>query len=89
MTMTVGLMMPQAIGLGEDDDLLVHFCILEEDMPSRGDTDTLQAVREKWSAYAKDLVDALDTHAPQGFVDALFGELALRKASVFYVERNG
>lgn len=50
-----------------------------------GGIDSLVATRDYFLAEAKRFLDALQAHAPGGFVDAIFGELAHRKASLFHV----
>jgi len=52
--------------------------------PHRGNID-IGAVRMEFAWQARRFLDALQAHAPGGFVDAIFGELAMRKASVFCV----
>lgn len=41
--------------------------------------------REYFTTHATDFCNALQAHAPQGFVDHVFAELAKRKASIFVV----
>jgi len=45
----------------------------------------MDAARLFYSKEAVRFLDVLQKHAPGGFVDALFGELAHRKASIFRV----
>ena len=59
--------------------------VMETLPPYPGGDDVLQVMRKYYHDEAVRFLDALQAHAPGGFVDALFGELAQRKASVFRV----
>ena len=56
--------------------------IFAKDLEAR---EWLEGYRQWYAAKASLFVDALQKHAPQGFVDHVFAELAKRKASLVRV----
>ena len=73
-----------------DDFLSIHFendttpLLNQKEAPS----DHLKMMRTAWSSEASVIVDHLMRYAPGGLVDAIFGELCRRKASVFVVSHE-
>lgn len=67
---------------GEVEPLTIVFQRIPP-MP-QGD-DILKEMARFYNNEAVRFLDALQAHAPGGFVDAVFGELAHRKASIFRV----
>lgn len=67
---------------GVDEDLVLHFAIpvtpLTEGL-------ALHHCRRVYAEQAEEIVEAIYRCAPGGLVDAIFGELAHRKASVYRV----
>lgn len=61
--------------------------LFREDVPDfMGDYEP--KARAFYGGHARDFVDALMRCAPGGFVDAVFGELAARKASIYSVAHD-
>jgi acyl carrier protein len=62
------------------------FLAFTEAAPARREGETWeQHLRSAWQAQAQQVVDALYASAPGGLVDAIFGCLAVRRASLYVV----
>lgn len=59
--------------------------VFDAEVPEIDVSDYETAYRGRYSECARRLADVLEKNAPGGLVDALFGELAARKASIFRV----
>ncbi len=66
----------------DKDHLTVH---LNVEVPDYRGPDFEAWYRKYYHDQAVRFLDALGQHAPQGFTDAIFGEMAHRKASIFRV----
>ena len=70
---------PHAVGA---DPVSISF---ESDVPDFSGVDFERRARDFYNAEALRLLGVLSEHLPGGLLDALFGQLCLRKASIYRV----
>lgn len=77
--------MPAAVKIGGHDLVPALTIVFDLLVIDKKGTQSEEQQREYFAEHAAAFCDALQSHAPQGFVDHVFAELAKRKASIFVV----
>lgn len=81
--------LPKAAPVGTSEEVELLTLVFDTEPPQITKDNYQQMYRQLYAVQASIILDAMEQHIPGGLYDALFAEMARRKASIFRVAYKG